>query len=214
DSLRMPDRLRNDLLKLEYAALRAEILQSISYQHQILLGGYGATGVYCGYILGKPVEYLPALIAVPFILLGMASLWIVECNRMVRASYYIGSILWPALRATIDASDDPHYSAAGWEGWIRTAPGAPAQFRLRQHHAQAVVVFRGPLVLSASAAAIAVYQSYFLHLHASQWEVWICYSLATLIALLWLRIGLDLRQISDLGASKFPPTPIDSAPKP
>lgn len=202
----MPDNLRFDLLKLEYGALRAEILQSISYQHQILLGGYAATGVFMGFLIGKPPAYLPAFIAIPFILLGMASLWIVECNRMVRASYYIGRILWRALRKSVEASDDKHWLAAEWEHWIRSqGAGAASDFRSRQHRSQSVVVLRGPVALTLLSAGFAA---------VCGWDMNRGFGVALAAAgvfacWLWWRVRCDLRQISDLGASLFPDSPTD-----
>lgn len=206
----MSNDLRFDLLKQEYGALRSEIIQSISYQHQILLGGYGATGVYLGYLVGKPAEYLPVLIVVPFILLGMASLWIVECNRMVRASYYIGRVLWRALRKCVDECDDAHWLCAEWEHWIRSTSGAASSFRLRQHRAQSVVVLRGPVALSLLSAGVAVYRG---------WKVGsslgIALAIAGLVSLwLWWRIHCDLLEISDLGATSFHDSPIDESERP
>lgn len=201
----MPDNLRFELLKLEYAALRAEIVQSISYQHQILLGGYGTTGVFFGYIIGKPVEYLPALIAVPFILIGMASLWIVECNRMVRASYYIGRILWRALRGTVPPSDDKHWLSTEWEHWIRSKVGDASEFRQRQHRSQSVVVLRGPVVLSILSAGFAIYRGWKLDHYLGM-----TLAIAGLFAAwLWWRIRCELREISDLGATSFSDSPTD-----
>ena len=147
----MPEDSAFETMKLEYIALRQEILQSISYQHQILLAGYGATGVFAGYVVVKPfpASYLAALIIIPFILLGMASLWIVECNRMVRASYYIGRILWPCLRDECTSKPrNQHLQEVGWECWIRSKnkKDEASRFRERQHRSQCIVVFLGSRV--------------------------------------------------------------------
>lgn len=79
-----------DRLKLEYEALRSEIRQSIDKQHQILLAGYAAIAAIFGYGYARTQETPLVGLAIPAISLAMTALWAVECNRMVRASYYIG----------------------------------------------------------------------------------------------------------------------------
>lgn len=208
----MQEDQKYDILKQEYISIRAEIIQSISYQHQILLGGYGATGVYFSYVLSKTTgetDYFPALIAIPFILLGMTSLWIVECNRMVRASYYIGRILWRALRKTVETCDDEHWRHAEWENWIRSPSGVASQFRERQHRSQCFVVLRGPLVLSLISAAVAIFHTYAKDPRLTFMPVG-----CTLIAgWLWWLVRRDLHEISDLGATPIPDSPTDGSPR-
>lgn len=100
-----PDDYTIDILKEEYSALRTEIVQSISKQHQITLSGYGLTAVLVGYVLQANNQPWEMFVVIPFILIAMTSLWTVECNRMVRASYYIGYILWPSLKTLANIPD-------------------------------------------------------------------------------------------------------------
>jgi hypothetical protein len=204
----MSSEQRYDILKQEYIALRAEILQSISYQHQILLGGYGASGIYLSYILtktSKESDYFPALILIPFILYGMTSLWVVECNRMVRASYYIGRVLWRAIRKTVEDSSDEYWHHAEWENWIRSKAGTASLFRERQHRAQSLVVFKGPVVLSLVAALVSI--------ASTLRQDWILTMLplgcAVTAGWLWWKVRRDLDGISDLGSSPIPDFPVD-----
>jgi hypothetical protein len=231
----MSEDRRFETMKMEYVALRAEILQSISYQHQILLAGYGATGVFISYVaISSRPFYLPALIFVPFILLGMASLWIVECNRMVRASYYIGRILWRGLRAESEPRDGC-WRDAEWECWIRcTAPPksrtdrnpiesrsdeirrVASEFRDRQHRSQKIVVFEGPAALSAAAALIALLDASYRQ-QATPLELFMPWALCGLILLatwLWSRIYFDLKGISDLGETRIPAADADGTSSP
>lgn len=213
----MIDSNRFQLLSLEYTALRAEIVQAISYQHQILLAGYGATGAYFSYVLAKlpDTASLVALVAVPFILLGMTSLWAVECNRMVRASYYIARILWRALRKEVAPEPESlaHWEAAEWEVWIRASDSrsVASSFRVRQHRAQSIVVFWGPFlfsVLASIGAMLGAWQVRFELLPVS--VVRIAVGLMVLFAAaLWIPIYSDLRVISDLGKSPIPDEPLD-----
>ena len=116
-----------DILKEEYNALRTEICQSIAKQHEITLAGYGLASAAFGYVIGSNTVDWKSLAVIPLVLLAMTSLWSVECNRMVRASYYIGYILWPALCKIAQA-----YNNVGWETWIRIKSGQEGDFRWRQ----------------------------------------------------------------------------------
>jgi hypothetical protein len=200
-------------MKLEYVALRAEILQSISYQHQILLAGYGASGAFVSYVAVKSAapSFIPALIIVPFILLGMASLWIVECNRMVRAGYYIGRELWQCFREDLKSPGQSELNA-GWECWIRLKDGDASHFRERQHRSQCLVVLWGPVFLSAVASIVAILDA-FLDPPKSDLQPflpWILLGFALLAGALWRRIYQDLRPISDLGETPISDTRKDS----
>jgi hypothetical protein len=193
-----------EILKLEYVALRAEIIQSISYQHQILLAGYGATGAFVGFVVtkGSSPGYFSALIIPPFILLGMSSLWAVECNRMVRASYYIGRILWRGLR---DGAGDPR--ALDWECWIRSKTGAASRFRERQHKTQMRVVFWGPLFLSTLTSALSIVDAFTTPPPVPGLQPIlpsILIALALIVGVLWWRIRLEIRPVSDLAVEQVP----------
>lgn len=210
----MPDYPGFEKMKLEYTALRTEIVQSISYQHQILLAGYGATGAFVSYVVGKsPSPNLPALIIVPFILLGMTSLWIVECNRMVRASYYIGRILWRCLREEpMSWPSNDHWQNAEWECWIRSKTGVASRFRERQHRWQCMVVLWGPLFLTVVASAVATYGAFTsaeLHTLLKGSIPWVFIGLGIMAIVFWLRVRVDLRDISDLGETQIPDSPVD-----
>ncbi len=207
----MPEDSAFETMKLEYIALRQEILQSISYQHQILLAGYGATGVFAGYVVVKPfpASYLAALIIIPFILLGMASLWIVECNRMVRASYYIGRILWPCLRDECTSKPrNQHLQEVGWECWIRSKnkKDEASRFRERQHRSQCIVVFWAPVFLSTVTSIVAVLDAFWIpqKLTVPQRVLpWVLLCLALFAAGLWMRMHSDVTAISDLGETQI-----------
>jgi hypothetical protein len=149
-----------ELLKEEYVALRAEICQSINKQHQILLLGYGVVASLMGYsfkpapaTLASPdghvltAQVLWEVIAiVPVVLLAFGALWIVECNRMIRASYYIAYDLWPRMhKAVIDTPAE----GDGWERWIRRRSGPAAEFGRTQHFMQMFVALFLPLIVSA-----------------------------------------------------------------
>ena len=210
----MPDYPGFEKMKLEYTALRTEIVQSISYQHQILLAGYGATGAFVSYVVGKsPSPNLPALIIVPFILLGMTSLWIVECNRMVRASYYIGRILWRCLREEpMEWPRNDHWQSAEWECWIRSKTGVASRFRERQHRSQCMVVLWGPLFLTVVASAAATYGAFTsaeLNTLLKGSIPWVIIGLGITAIVFWLRIHMDLREISDVGEIQIPDSPVD-----
>ena len=103
-----------ELLKLEYEALRKEICQSIDKQHQILLAGYGAIAAIFGYAFARTQSTPLIALSIPCVCLAMSCLWTVECNRMVRGSYYIGYVLWGDMRLATG-----YRGQAGWEAWIR-----------------------------------------------------------------------------------------------
>ncbi len=151
-----------ELCEMEYASLRQEICQSIELQHRILLAGYAAAGLVFGYASAvKEGPFWPTLICIPYILLGMTALWIVECNRMVRASFYICSNLWPTLTKghKIPIAD------FGWERWIRNEQTDPHRFCARQHEAQFIVAVGLPLVLSGISIVIAAYAAHLKNMH-------------------------------------------------
>src|SRR5262245_51983182 len=109
-----------DLLKEEYVSLRSEIAQSITFQHRILIAGYGASGAIIGILASTSHLSWIGLMVIPFVFLAMIAVWTVECNRMVRASYYIGAVLWPDLCSSVG-----YHGTADWERWIRGPEGTP-----------------------------------------------------------------------------------------
>src|SRR5438477_6037081 len=143
-SILMPPEMQFEILKLEYEALRKEICQSIDKQHQVLLAGYGAIAAIFGYAFARPQSTRLIALSIPGVCLAILALWTVECNRMVRASYYIGYVLWPAIRTGADRG------FAGWETWIRTTrSGAHAAvFGQVQDAIQRVVTTWVPIGLS------------------------------------------------------------------
>jgi hypothetical protein len=178
---------RLSILKDEYAALRSEICQSIVQQHQILLSGYGASAAVMGFILGSSSIGPKGLFIVSIILLGMVSLWAVECNRMVRASYYIGYFLWPQI---CEGSTIPH--SGSWEVWIRCNDG---DFRRRQDLFQQVAVLYLPFLFSLATVSLAA------------WTAWgdngwfysiIIFGIISIPA--WIYLLLEILKISNLGA--------------
>lgn len=178
------------VLREEYLALRAEITQSIAKQHEITLGGYAFTGAALGYILSSQTIDFRALAIVPMVLLAMVSLWAVECNRMVRASYYIGYVLWPQLCEACGVT-----GFEGWEAWIRTGAGPERGFRVRQHWFQQVAVFFLPAALSVAVMALMLARSW-----ENEFWCWgiACYGL--FLVVVWTVMYKSLRKVSDLAA--------------
>jgi hypothetical protein len=178
------------LLKEEYVALRAEICQSIAQQHRILLSGYAAAATAFGIVIGSTAIGPKALFVVPLVLLAMVALWAVECNRMVRASYYIGYVLWPELCKVAGRTAE-----TGWESWIRIQSGDEGWFRRRQHLFQQMVVVYVPFALSVAATAVA---------GAAAWGdgEWIfpISGFAVFSLIVWCIVYVNVRRISDLGA--------------
>jgi hypothetical protein len=180
-----------DILREEYLALRAEICQSITYQHQILLGGYGLAATVVGAIAASVPLDNRALIVIPIVLLGMSSLWAVECNRMVRASYYIADVLWPRLCKLTNCPGE-----SGWETWIRAEDYEAGRFRRRQDILQQAVTITIPILFSIGATV-----------GAATGHEPIPWIVATLILGLvvqvpfWILVRTQIRAISDLRAS-------------
>ncbi len=177
-----------DLMREEYIALRAEICQSIAKQHQITLAGYGLTAAVFGYVVGMEHPTWEALSVIPFVLLTMTSLWTVECNRMVRASYYIGYVLWPEMKNAAELAD-----TVGWETWIRKEGGNANSFRKRQHHLQLFVAAIVPVVITV---AILWLVSLSLWSRFSLGVVAICF----VVIALWIYVIWQVRKVSDLAA--------------
>jgi len=171
----------------EYLALRTEICQSIVQQHHILLSGYGATAAAAGVVLGSDKVGPKALLVIPIVLLGMVSLWAVECNRMVRASYYIAYFLWPSI---CPAS----VGHLGWEAWIRIDRDEGG-FRKRQHTFQRFAVLYVPFLLSVTAVVVAA---------SSVWEKprWLnsIIGFNLILLLIWIYMFVEISKISNLSA--------------
>ncbi len=179
-----------ELAKEEYIALRAEICQSITYQHQILMGGYGLAAAAVGAIVGSSAVGQRALVVVPIILLGMVCLWAVECNRMVRASYYIAYELWPRMCRLTQSDTSP-----AWETWIRKSNGHAGSFRKRQHTLQQVVTILVPGVFSAAATGIALSR-----MIGSPFWFWTTVASSAFQWIVWVVVYSEVSSISDLGA--------------
>ncbi len=180
------------LLKEEYVALRAEICQSIAQQNRILLTGYAASATTVGIVLGSSSVGPKPLVVVPLILLAMIALWAVECNRMVRASYYISYVLWPELCKIAGTM-----AFAGWESWIRTEGGKEGEFRLRQHRFQLVAVVYVPFALSIAAVIAAAAAAW----RDAHW-LWPIVSFGLLLLTALGIVFALVLPISDLGASR------------
>ena len=177
-----------DLLKEEYIALRSEILQSISKQHQITLGGYALTGAIFGYILGADKIAIETILVIPIVLIAMTSLWTVECNRNIRASYFIGYVLWPALKFIVNASQE-----TGWETWIRLREGNASEFRVRHHTLQLFVIVFVPFLISSFSmilVIIYIWNKYFP----------LIIILCITIIIIWIVLGWHVYRVSDLSA--------------
>jgi len=177
-----------ELLKEEYVALRSEICQSIAKQHHITLAGYGLVSAAIGYIIGSSAVDWKALLVIPLLFVSMVSLWAVECNRMVRASYYIAYELWPELCAIVGRE-----KADGWETWIRLPIGNEGDFRRWQNQLQQIVIILVPFLISLSSIAIV---AIFVR-SDSKWFWPVCLFGCTIV-ILWVLIFRIIRKISDL----------------
>ena len=180
-----------DLFSAEYSALRDEICQSIGLQHRILLTGYAATAAIFGYVAAMKPPFWPALICIPFILLAMTSLWAVECNRMVRASSYIQTVLWPALRIIALV---PESSAVGWEAWIRSTEKSPGGFSRRQDHSQRFVVSFVPLAITIICVIASSYSAWGTDIRLA----WVVIATGVLAFGLWIPTVIRVRGVSNL----------------
>ena len=138
-----------ELLREEYVALRAEICQSIAKQHHITLAGYGITSAAFGYLISSSNVDCKVFMVIPLLLAAMISLWAVECNRMVRASYYIAYVLWPELCALAERKN-----IGGWETWIRLPNGNVGRFCKYQNYLQQIVIVIVPFILSITSVFI------------------------------------------------------------
>jgi hypothetical protein len=194
-----------DLLIQEYLALRAEICQSINKQHQILLLGCGLTASLMGYAFrssGGPSSAPPVawevMAVVPIALLAMGSLWTVECNRMIRASYYLAYQLWPDLHRCV-AIEKTDVHADGWERWIRSSSDAASAFRRTQHLMQLIVSFILPVIITA-----VVYILLFINTTSIIVRI-ISIVVCTLVTIGWIVMLVVMPKISDLsGYSQEP----------
>jgi len=139
----MNELLTYNFNKEQFIALRNEICQSIDKQHQIALGGYGLSAAIFGYMLGMKTPNFDILIIIPFIFLTMTSLWTVECNRMVRAGYFIGKFLLPTMQEEAHIVDGNN-----WETWIRSEDRHATIFRKIQNHLQLFVIVIVPILIS------------------------------------------------------------------
>jgi hypothetical protein len=175
------------LLRDEYVALRTEICQSITQQHHILLSGYAAAAAALGFSLRKDGIGEVALLAIPAAMLSMTALWIVECNRMVRASYYIGYKLWPELWRALG-----RVPGTGWETWIRDE----GKFRRRQHWFQLIVVCFAP----AGFSLLSIY-AFWRNGKPQMHELVVIVIYAVIAIILWAFFYFELHNITDLGAS-------------
>jgi hypothetical protein len=190
-----------ELLKEEYTSLRAEICQSITYQHQILLGGYAASGALFGYIATAQEPLWTALAALPFAFLAMASLWIVEYNRMVRAGHYIAYFLWPQWKDAAGCKEDPRFKTE-WEIWVRMKAGIAESFGKTQHQQQRMVVIVVPLLASVLSAAIAVYTSWQRRREVHGLQVLAVLVVIVTALILWTMLSVKFEKISKLSADQ------------
>lgn len=179
-----------EVLKEEYVALRAEICQSISKQHQITLAGYGLASAVSGYIIAA--SQWKAFIAIPTLFIAMTALWAVECNRMVRASYYIGYVLWPEICARVSRP-----SANGWETWIRLGEGNEGSFRKWQHFLQCMVIIIVPLIFSMTGILISAAS----FKRDPALPVWPVLLFGAVIIVIWAILFRLIRKVSDLSAT-------------
>jgi len=189
-----------DALKEEYVSLRSEIAQSISFQHRILLAGYGASGAIVGILASTSHLSWIGLLVVPFVFSAMIALWTVECNRMVRASYYIGEILWPEICRQVGLANAPD-----WERWIRKTDGLAGKFGLIQDRQQQIAVWVVPAVISALCAGSALWDS----METGKGSL-IAGSFAVFAQLLlWMWLVYQVQFASRLSKSPLTPLPLE-----
>ena len=134
-----------DIVIEEYKALRTEIAQSIAKQHWIAVGGYLLAGTIVAAVLKEVESNLEGLLLIPLIFLSATCLWLVEANRMVRASYFIAYVCWPQLCQLTS------HQYRGWEHWIRDDCSPNNKFGQLQDVFQrtSVIVIPGTLSLIA-----------------------------------------------------------------
>ena len=180
--------MATDPKELEFQALRAEILQSISMQHRILLAGYGALATFGGFLVAGSYDW-PVPAVLPMLAIATTALWTVECNRMVRASYYLAIHVWPALGPASQAAA----SVEGWERWIRSEDSAATEFRSIQDRMQLVVVGWIPVGATVAGMLTALYRSEWLT--CGPWVISIAYGLIWLLVLPRTGLVSDLRRI-------------------
>lgn len=138
-----------DIVLEEYKALRTEIAQSIAKQHWIVVGGYALAGTIAAAVLKEAKPNLNGLLLIPLVFLASTSLWLVEANRMVRASYFIAYVQWRRLQELADGNAIDDYD--GWEHWIRDSEKPNKYFCWLQDIFQRLAVVVIPGAISASA---------------------------------------------------------------
>lgn len=133
-----------DILKEVYGVLRVEIGRSVAKQHQILLGGYTMVTLMLGYAFGRDAVSHDAAIAIPLLVLTMSSLWLVEANRLVRASNFIAFKIWPKLELLAELPSD-----LNWEIYCyQKVTKLQQRSCVNQHLGQMMVTVVMPLVVS------------------------------------------------------------------
>ena len=181
-----------DLIKAEYVALRDAITKSIDKQHQIMLGGYLLTATILGYVFASKDQSQPLLMGlavIPFAFLAMSALWVVEANRMVRASYYLAYVLWPAIAARILSLD----AYKPWDVWIRDPEHVPTDTRKRQRLFQVIVAAVIPILASIGSLALAISAAVELPLRLAG-----LISLGVLCAAGWVVVGKHVWLVANL----------------
>lgn len=133
----------------EYKALRTEIAQSVVKQHWIVVGGYALAGTIAAAVLKEEQPNLNGLLLIPLVFLSSTSLWLVEANRMVRASYFIAYVQWRRLQKLADGNAIDDYD--GWEYWIRDSMIPNKYFCWLQDIFQRLAVVAIPGAISAAA---------------------------------------------------------------
>ena len=100
---------------------------------------------------------------------------------MVRASYYIGYVLWPEMCALVSRP-----SVDGWETWIRLSDGNEGSFRKWQHFLQSMVVVLVPMILSFSAVVISV----FAFKNDPSYSIWPVVLYGIVLIFIWIALFL------------------------
>jgi hypothetical protein len=138
-----------DIVLEEYKALRAEIAQSIVKQHWIVVGGYALAGTIAAALLKENKPNINGLLLIFLVFLSSTSLWLIEANRMVRASYFIAYAQWRRLQELADGNAIDDYD--GWESWIRDSTAPNKYFCWLQDVFQRLADVAIPGAISASA---------------------------------------------------------------
>ena len=123
----------------------------------------------------------------PLVFMAMTGLWVVECNRMVRAGYYIRNILWPEMKRITG-----YAGTAEFQQWIRLGKGHEASvFRERQDRLQLVAVAILPCLVSVGYLGVALWFN-----APDPFWLWTTVVILAIVVIFWLWIRKYVRELS------------------